>query len=168
MKKQEFSTNLINLIMIIKKNLINQFYKYIFATVFIFILIFLNYSTVYAQDADFSQTSDFVRELVAQNLAHPMPQGVVLNVNFPINKGEALKGLKVCRQAKAKWDEEFDERISPYGKTYYWLTGQFVNQDPGEDTDEYALANGYVSVVPVQFDLTAYQHLAHFEQLLSK
>jgi 5'-nucleotidase len=122
----------------------------------------------YAQDADFTQTAPFVRQLVRQNLAQPMPNGVVLNVNFPINSGLPLKGLKVCRQAKAKWDEEFDERISPYGKTYYWLTGQFVNQDPGEDTDEYALANGFVSVVPVQFDLTAYQHLAHFEQLLGQ
>ena len=69
---------------------------------------------------------------------------------------EQLKGIKICRQAKANWQEEFDKRKTPQGKDYYWLTGKFVNLDDGEDTDEWALENGYVSVVPVQFDLTAY------------
>ena len=67
-----------------------------------------------------------------------------------------IKGIKVCRQAKATWVEKFDERTNPHGKKYYWLTGTFVNHDKGEDTDEWALANGYISVVPVQYDLTAY------------
>ena len=67
-----------------------------------------------------------------------------------------IKGVKICRQANATWVEKFDERVNPHGKTYYWLTGTFENHDKGEDTDEWALANGYVSIVPVQYDLTAY------------
>ena len=84
-----------------------------------------------------------------------MPEGVVLNVNFPKLKAEELKGIKICRQAKATWIEEFDKRTNPMGKEYYWLSGKFVNNDKGEDTDEWALQNGYISIVPVQFDLTA-------------
>ena len=60
------------------------------------------------------------------------------------------------RQAKANWIEEFDERKDPAGRIYYWLTGTFHNYDNAEDTDEWALANGYVSVVPVQYDVTAH------------
>ena len=79
-----------------------------------------------------------------------------MNVNFPKLKFEEIKGIKICRQAKAIWMEKFDKRQTPYGKDYYWLTGEFVNQDKGEDTDEWALSNGYISIVPVQFDLTAH------------
>jgi 5'-nucleotidase len=77
-----------------------------------------------------------------------------LNVNFP--KGDQIKGIKICRQANAKWAEEFDERQDPYKRSYYWLTGVFQNNDHGQDTDVWALENGYASVVPVQFDLTAH------------
>ena len=65
-----------------------------------------------------------------------MPNGVVLNVNFP--NTDSIKGIKICRQAKAIWEEEFDKRSNPMGKEYYWLTGNFVNHDKGEDTDEWA------------------------------
>ena len=88
-------------------------------------------------------------------------EGTVLNVNFPKLKQEDIKGIKICRQAKAIWMEKFDKRQTPYGKDYYWLTGEFVNQDKGEDTDEWALANGYISIVPVQFDLTAHHAIQH-------
>ena len=85
-----------------------------------------------------------------------LPEGVILNVNFPKLSKENIKGIKICRQAKAMWQEEFDKRTNPQGKEYYWLTGKFVNHDNGEDTDEWALANDYISIVPVHFDLTAY------------
>ena len=71
-------------------------------------------------------------------------------------KRNDIKGIKICRQAKARWVEEFDKRTNPQGRNYYWLTGKFINEDKGEDTDEWALENGYISVVPVQFDLTSY------------
>ena len=77
-----------------------------------------------------------------------------------------LKGLKICRQANANWEEEFEKRIDPKGRAYYWLTGKFVNYDQGKDTDEWALENHYVSVVPVQFDLTDYSSLSSINRLL--
>ena len=82
-----------------------------------------------------------------------------MNVNIPNIAKKDIKGIKICRQAKANWVEEFDKRKTPQGKNYYWLTGKFVNLDGGEDTDEWALENGYVSVVPSQFDLTAHQFI---------
>ncbi|WP_316734745.1 5'/3'-nucleotidase SurE [Pedobacter aquatilis] len=108
----------------------------------------------FAADADFSFTKKYIKNICEQVLANGLPEGTLLNVNFP--KGDALKGVKVCRQANAKWMEEFDERKDPYNRPYYWLTGVFENFDKGEDTDVWALENGYVSVVPVQFDLTAH------------
>ena len=69
---------------------------------------------------------------------------------------EQSKGIKICKQAYAKYKEEFDERLDPHGKKYYWLTGEFINYDEAEDTDVWALNNNYISVVPVQFDLTNY------------
>ena len=79
-----------------------------------------------------------------------------MNVNFPKLKEEEIKGIKICRQAKAYWVEEFDKRTNPMGLDYYWLTGKFINEDKGEDTDEWALSNGYISIAPVEFDLTAH------------
>jgi 5'-nucleotidase len=86
-----------------------------------------------------------------------MDKHLLLNVNFPAVPVEEIKGVKVCRQAYAKYDEDFDERVDPHNKKYYWLTGEFVNFDKGDDTDVWALQNNYVSVVPVQFDLTNYE-----------
>ncbi len=82
---------------------------------------------------------------------------MLLNVNIPSVPLNEMKGIKVCKQAYAKYDEDFDERLDPHGKKYYWLTGEFKNFDTAEDTDVWALENNYVSVVPVQFDLTNYK-----------
>ena len=90
-------------------------------------------------------------------LENGLPKSTLLNVNFPLVQNfNELKGVKICRQAVAKWQEEFDERLDPHKRKYYWLTGVFELNDEGQDTDEWALKNNYVSVVPVQFDLTAY------------
>jgi 5'-nucleotidase len=110
----------------------------------------------YDWNADFETMKPFIRKITLEVLANRLPQGVVLNVNFPKLTKENIKGIKICRQAKALWIEKFDKRQTPQGRDYYWLAGEFVNQDKGEDTDEWALGNGYISVVPVQFDLTAY------------
>ena len=110
----------------------------------------------YNWDADFEPVKPFVKKITQQVLQNGLPEGVILNVNFPKLKEQEIKGIKVCRQAKAMWEEKFDKRQNPQGRDYYWLTGKFVNLDNGEDTDEWALANGYVSLVPVQFDLTAH------------
>ncbi len=113
----------------------------------------------YNWDADFSQSKEFIQDIVRKILANPLPQGIVLNVNIPKLPAEEIKGIRVCKQADAKWEENFDERINPHGKKYYWLTGYFNNMDSSPDADENALSNGYVSVVPVKFDLTAYEYI---------
>ncbi len=106
--------------------------------------------------ADFSQAKIFIQKIINQALENGIPNGVVLNVNIPKLSSDEIKGIKVCRQARANWKEKFDKRKSPMGKDYYWLTGEFDLLDNGEDTDEWALAEGYISVVPTQFDLTAH------------
>ena len=83
-------------------------------------------------------------------LENGLIDGVVLNVNFPNLNSTDIKGVKICRQAKANWVEEFDKRTSPQGREYYWLGGKFVNYDQGEDNDEWALENGYVSITPTK------------------
>lgn len=108
----------------------------------------------FTYDADFTPCLPFVKVIARQVLEHGLPPGTLLNVNFP-NVSE-IKGIKICRQANAKYAEEFDERLDPHRRHYYWLTGVFQSNDPGEDTDVWALSHQYVSVVPVQFDLTAH------------
>ena len=78
-------------------------------------------------------------------------------MNFPII--ENIKGIKVTRQADACWREEFDSRIDPRGGNYYWLTGKFVSRDNGHENDINTMEEGYVSVVPVKIDLTAYNQI---------
>ncbi len=109
--------------------------------------------------ADFGSTKSFVRKIATSVLENGLPDGVVLNVNLPKLKEEDIKGIRICRQAKAMWVEKFDKRQTPQGKDYYWLSGEFVNEDKGTDTDEWALENGYVSVVPVHFDMTAHHSI---------
>ena len=110
----------------------------------------------YEWNADFEQIKPFIKKITLEVLSKKLPESTVLNVNFPKLKFDEIKGIKICRQAKAIWMEKFDKRKTPFGKDYYWLTGEFINQDKGEDTDEWALSNGYISIVPVQFDLTAH------------
>ena len=110
----------------------------------------------YSWDADFEPIKSHIKQIASEVLKNGLPEGVILNVNFPKLSKDEIKGVKICRQAKAMWQEEFDKRTNPQGKEYYWLTGKFVNHDKGTDTDEWALENGYISIVPVQFDLTAH------------
>ncbi|HIA12027.1 MAG TPA: 5'/3'-nucleotidase SurE [Flavobacteriales bacterium] len=107
-------------------------------------------------DADFSAARKYAARFAKLALKKGMPKGCCLNINIPNLKEKQIKGVKVCRQANANWKEEFDIRTDPFGSKYYWLTGVFKNYDKGNDTDEWALANGYVSIVPVQYDVTAH------------
>lgn len=114
----------------------------------------------YSHDADFSHTVEYVTKIAAQVLKTGLPKGLALNVNFPPKRNENIKGIKICRQARAKWQEEFDQRFDPNGRRYFWMAGNFVNFDKGEDNDEWAIANNFVSVVPVQFDMTAHHAIS--------
>ena len=111
----------------------------------------------YRWGADFDAIKNYIRKISISALENKIPSNVVLNVNFPKLSEKEIKGIKICRQAKAYWIEEFDKRTNPMGLDYYWLTGKFVNKDKGEDTDEWALTQGYISIVPIEFDHTAYQ-----------
>ncbi len=121
----------------------------------------------YDINADFSATTVFVEKIISSCLKEPLPKGICLNVNFPKLKDDEINGLKICRQAKANWVEDFEERQDPYGRSYYWLTGKFVNFEPeAQDTDEWALKNGYVSVVPIMHDFTAHPYINHLKNTL--
>ena len=122
----------------------------------------------FSPNADFTEAENYIKKITKSILKNGMDRGVCLNVNFPkMVDVKPIKGIKVCRQANANWEEEFEERKDPKGRTYYWLTGKFVNYDKGTDTDEWALANHFVSVVPVQFDVTAYPSISTLNKLLS-
>ena len=110
----------------------------------------------YSYHADFSHCGKFVRSVARNVLQHGLPNGTCLNVNFPKQNGTEISGVMVARQGKAIWDESFDERNDPHKRKYYWLHGEFVDKDTGTDTDQWAIHNNYVSIVPVQIDLTAY------------
>lgn len=116
-------------------------------------------------DADFSASKKIVEHIARKVLQNGLPKDVCLNVNIPKSKYEELSGIRICRQARANWIEELDERKDPGGKTYFWLTGKFENFDAGkEDTDVWALENNYVSVVPVQFDMTAHSAIQELDK----
>ena len=113
----------------------------------------------YMPDADFSHVEEWITSITNKVLDEGLPTGVCLNVNIPRKSDDPLKGIKVCRQAEARWVEEFEERKDPYGRTYYWLGGRFVNGDSRPETDEKALAENYISIVPVTFDFTAHEQV---------
>ena len=118
----------------------------------------------YSHSADFSAVDDYITSIINNVLENGLPEGVCLNVNIPAVKKEEIKGIKVCRQAKGRWDEDFDERVDPHDRDYYWLTGVFTNGDTDEDTDSWALTNNYISVVPIQYDLTAHEAISILEK----
>lgn len=110
----------------------------------------------YSNKVEFGHVKKLVLKIAGQVLKKGMPKGIALNVNFPKKQDVPIRGIKVCRQTRAKWQEEFDRRLDPFGRQYFWLTGSFVNQDKGEDHDHWAVEHNYAAVVPVSFDLTAY------------
>ena len=108
----------------------------------------------HAIEADFSQVRPVIRSVVTNTLKHGMAAGTCLNVNVPRNDGTPLKGMRVCRQAKANWEDEFETRLDPGNKEYYWLRGEFKSEDQGHDTDVYAVNNRYREhrAHPVRYD----------------
>lgn len=107
-------------------------------------------------DADFSAGIPYIRSIIAEVLANGLPSNVSLNVNIPNLPAKQIKGIRICHEAKARWADSFEKRIDPHGRAYWWLTGRFICDDHSEGTDEGALSDGYVSVVPTQPDYTCY------------
>jgi 5'-nucleotidase len=121
-------------------------------------------------DADFSASIKYGEAIVGEAMANGIPKGVTLNVNIPALPFDKIKGIKVCRQNRGMWNEDFIMKPDPEtGEELYWLTGYYHNEEDGaEGTDETALSNGYISVVPTHFDLTAYdaiKAIKRFEKL---
>ncbi|GMQ81205.1 MAG: 5'/3'-nucleotidase SurE [Rhodothermia bacterium] len=113
---------------------------------------------------DFEASARIARSIVSQILSHGLPPGVLLNVNVPDLPYDAMRGIAVTRQAKSKWEESFTERMDPFNQPYYWLSGTFINLDSGENTDLDAIENGFVSVTPIQHDLTAHDAIEALEK----
>lgn len=110
-------------------------------------------------DADFTAAVPYIRDIIADVLANGLPNEVSLNVNIPCTSNGILKGVRVCRQSRARWMDSYEKRVDPHGKEYYWLTGRFECDDCGPDTDQWALENGYVSIVPTTPDYTDFRSL---------
>lgn len=115
----------------------------------------------YRPDADFSEAVRIGVEAINEVIQNGLPKGICLNINVP--QGDAIAGINICRQAEGKWVEEFEKRVDPTGRDYYWLTGYFKDHEPEKnDTDEWALNNNYASLVPIRVDLTAHALLEEF------
>ncbi|MBN1952875.1 MAG: 5'/3'-nucleotidase SurE [Bacteroidales bacterium] len=114
----------------------------------------------YDQRADLEAAQYYAGRIAAAVLKEGLPKYTCLNVNVPEGKPDEIKGARICRQTRGHWQEEFDRRTDPAGREYYWLTGKYFNSEPdAEDTDEWALHNNYVAVVPLHTDLTSFSTL---------
>lgn len=106
-------------------------------------------------NADFRPSMRFVRAIASEIIRGGLPEGICLNVNIPDVAESMIKGIRVCRQAKGTWQEDFDEREDPHGRKYYWMKGVYVSMEHGDDSDQWAVENNYIAMVPVQLDFTA-------------
>ena len=117
----------------------------------------------YDSDADFSACQPFIEKIITKTLDSGLAANTCLNVNFPNLSIDKIKGVRICSQAHAFWADRFDKRLDQFGNPYFWLTGEFAEVNPQENTDLDALKNGYVSIVPTHFDLTNYQAIKTLE-----
>ena len=120
----------------------------------------------HSSSADFTACIPYGRMIIEQVLKTPFDKHSFLNVNFPCLPANEIKGIKLCRQARGTWVDEFEKRIDPHGVDYYWMTGTFQNPDPEtDDADENAVNAGYVAVVPHHLDMTDYRELERLRKL---
>ena len=120
----------------------------------------------YRADADFEPLTPYVKQFTQQVLSHGLPRGVCLNINFPALS--LFKGVKVCRMAYGTWGNEVSKCHHPRGYDYWWMVGQYTNDEPeAEDTDNWAVTHGYVSITPTRMDVTAYEAMDAVSQLLT-
>ncbi len=120
-------------------------------------------------DADFEGAVEYGRRIIGSVLeaADSLPRPLCLNVNVPRCAASEIQGIRLSRQTRGFWREDFYARQDPHGRDYFWLTGAFQNAEPeAEDTDEWALAHRYVAVVPVQVDMTDYRMLRSLDAVI--
>jgi 5'-nucleotidase len=108
-----------------------------------------------AKDADYSSYTSFVQKLTALVLDKGLPEGVCLNVNFPMTS--VHKGVRICRQDKGNWVQEWEKYLQDEGSNSYLIAGDYISNEPSSsDTDRWAIENGYVAITPTTIDMTAY------------
>lgn len=118
----------------------------------------------HSADADFEPSIPYVKWVLKTAIEKGLPDQVALNVNIPVTNDGIIKGVRVCRQSQARWVDSYEKRIDPHGRPYYWLTGRFECDDVTDDTDQCALENGYVSIVPTTTDFTAYRAINQIKE----
>ncbi len=122
----------------------------------------------YSLDADFTESELFIKKIILKSLENKIPNNTCLNINIPKSiKSNKIKGIKVCHQASSKWVEQFNERFDPRGNRYFWLSGDFIIDDKTETSDEYFLKNQFISIVPVQYDLTSYESIDYVNSIFN-
>lgn len=111
--------------------------------------------TDHSADADFTPCYAVIDKLVKAVLEHGLPQDVCLNVNVPDKKGIPTE-MRLCKPCIGRWNDEYQEYVDPHGHKFYWLTGTFENLEPdNEETDEWCLDHGIISVVPINIERSA-------------
>lgn len=119
----------------------------------------------HSMNADFTLSIDYVAKIAERVIAEGLPKGICLNVNIPARIEP--KGIKVCRAARGLWSDEYQRYLDPQGSPFYWLTGRFKNAEPeATDTDEYWLANGFISVVPTRVDQSDTESISIIDKIL--
>lgn len=119
----------------------------------------------HSKNADFELAVHYGRTVIREALKRGLPVKTCLNINFPKIPLSACKGIKLCRQTNGVWKEEFERRVDPQGKDYYWLTGYFHNEEPDQrDTDDYWMQQNYGAIVPIKVDVTDYVALKAMEE----
>ena len=119
----------------------------------------------HSHKADFKHCKKYIMAIVQKVLEKGLPQDTCLNVNIPNIPEKDIKGIKICRQARSRWIEDYEKRTDPAKKEYFWLRGHFELLEDDPATDEWALKNNYVSVVPIHFDMTAHQNIEAIKEL---
>lgn len=118
--------------------------------------------TDYDEDADLSGAKEAARKVIRFALNQGLPKGVTLNLNVPAGE---LKGIRWARQANSRYVEEFEGRVDPNNRSYYWLTGRLQLLEEGDDIDINVLEQGYASLTPIQYDMTAYNLLQDVKEI---
>ena len=118
----------------------------------------------YRADANFTPLEPYIRKMTQQVLSEGLPQGVCLNVNFPVIEGN-YKGVRICRMSRGTWRNEVTRCHHPRGYDYWWMVGHYQNDEPeAMDTDRWALDHGYVAITPTRVDVTDYEAMEELKK----
>ncbi len=115
------------------------------------------FSVTTFKKTDFSVAAEFAQKLALLVLEKGLPEGTLLNVNIPPLPREEIKGVKITRQGKGRYEEYFEKRVDPMNRNYYWLAGKKLLLDSDPDVDDVAVMQQYIAITPIHFDLTNYK-----------